>query len=170
MPTAPLTREKLLESLDHKAQAHFAASGNCAQSSFATLQSYFDLPGEDTLRALTPLPGIAMRGETCGAVTGCLMAIGMVYGRDHMDDKQGFFQSLKPAREFCRRFEEAYGHTACNKILEAELGQPFDLMDDHSYWEYINCGGFETCAEIVGTAVRIAADIILEGETGVSET
>ena len=57
-------------------------SGNCAQTAFAVLQERFDLDGGQVLRALTAFPGIALRGETCGAVTGSLMALGLVCGRD----------------------------------------------------------------------------------------
>ena len=55
-------------------------SQNCAQTSFAVLQHEFNLDGGTILKALTPFPGIALRGETCGAVIGCLMAIGLVHG------------------------------------------------------------------------------------------
>jgi hypothetical protein len=43
-------------------------SGNCAQTSFSILNDEFDLGGDLILKALTPFPGIALRGETCGAV------------------------------------------------------------------------------------------------------
>jgi C_GCAxxG_C_C family probable redox protein len=57
--------------------------GNCDQTTFLTLRDEFDLEGDEVLKALTPFPGIALRGETCGAVTGGLMILGLVYGRDH---------------------------------------------------------------------------------------
>ena len=44
-------------------------SKNCAQTSFAVLQGEFNLEGGAILKALTPFPGIALRSETCGAVT-----------------------------------------------------------------------------------------------------
>jgi C_GCAxxG_C_C family probable redox protein len=85
------------------------ASGNCAQTAFAGLQEEFDLEGGGILKALTPFPGIALRGETCGALTGGLMALGLVYGRDDLDDWRGYIASLPPARRFCRRFAEQQG-------------------------------------------------------------
>ena len=60
--------------------------GNCAQTSFAILNEEHDLDGDQILKALTPFPGIALRGETCGAVTGSLMALGLVYGRENLKD------------------------------------------------------------------------------------
>jgi hypothetical protein len=60
--------------------------GNCAQTSFAILNEEHDLHGDQILKALTPFPGIALRGETCGAVPGSLMALGLVYGRENLKD------------------------------------------------------------------------------------
>jgi hypothetical protein len=72
------------ERLAHRAKEILTISGNCAQTSFAVLQEEFNLDGGEVLRALTPFPGIALRGETCGAVVGSLMALGLVYGRDDL--------------------------------------------------------------------------------------
>jgi hypothetical protein len=38
---------------------------------------------------LNPFPGIALRGETCGAVIGCLMALGLEFGREDLSDRRG---------------------------------------------------------------------------------
>jgi C_GCAxxG_C_C family probable redox protein len=92
-------------------------SGNCAQTSFVVLQEQFDLDGGQILRALTPFPGIALRGETCGAVTGSLMALGLEFGRDDLSDWRGYIGSLPSARRFCKRFEEENGSTGCAKRI-----------------------------------------------------
>lgn len=146
-----------------KVRDTLAVSGNCAQTSFAVLQEEFNLEGETILKALTPFPGIALRGETCGAVTGCLMAIGVVYGRDKLDDWKGYIASLPPSRRFCRRFEEEHGSTSCVKLLEAKLGRGFNLANRGEALEYVAAGGPQTCSEIITRAVQIAADINPEG-------
>ena len=102
---------------------------NCAQTSFVVLQDTFALEGNAILKALTPFPGIALRGETCGAIVGSLMAIGLVYGRDDLEDLHAYLGSLPPARRFARRFEELHGSTNCQQILEAKLGRRFNLAD-----------------------------------------
>lgn len=138
-------------------------SKNCAQTSFAVLQKSFDLEGGEILKALTPFPGIALRGEACGAVTGCLMALGLVYGRDDLDDWRGYIASLPPARRFCRRFAEQHGSTACARILEEKLGRTFDLANPSEALEYAASGGPEACAEIVASAVQIASELMTKG-------
>lgn len=137
-----------------------AQSGNCAQTSFAVLQEEFDLDGGAILKALTPFPGIALRGETCGAVTGCLMALGLVFGRDELDDWGGYIASLPPTRRFCRRFEEQHGSTACANILQEKLGRNYDLADRAEALEYATSGGPQACEEVVAGAVLIASALI----------
>ena len=137
-------------------------SKNCAQTSFAVLQDEFSLDGGPILKALTPFPGIALRGETCGAVIGCLMALGLVYGRDDLDDWKGYLASLPPSRRFCRRFEEANGSTACSAILEKKLGRSYDLADRVDALKYAVGGGQKTCGKVIESAVQIAAEIIMK--------
>jgi len=96
-------------------------SGNCAQTSFVVLQEEFDLEGDQILRALTPFPGIALRGETCGAVIGCLMALGLEFGRDDLSDWRGYIGSLPSARRFCTRFEEENGSTNMPRQVDRRL-------------------------------------------------
>lgn len=155
------SQEERLSALAQKARDTLAQSGNCAQTSFAVLQDEFDLDGGGILKALTPFPGIALRGETCGAVVGCLMALGLVFGRDRLDDWRGYIYSLPSARRFCQRFEKEHGSTACASILEARLGRRFNLADRAESAEYLSAGGPQECAEVVASAVQIAAEAII---------
>lgn len=137
-----------------------AQSGNCAQTSFAVLQEAFDLPGAQILKALTPFPGIGLRGETCGAVVGCMMALGLVYGRDDLGDWKGYIGSLPPTRRFCRQFVSENGSTACATILETRLGRSFDLASPVEAAEYVAAGGQQACAEVITNAVHIAGELM----------
>lgn len=126
-----IINDALLSQLNTKVTEYLTVSGNCAQTSFLTLQENFDLEGGAILKALTPFPGIGLRGETCGAVIGSLMAIGLVYGRgrDQLEDWSAFTSSLGPARRFCRAFEKEYGSTMCGDIVEAQFGKRYNLAD-----------------------------------------
>lgn len=148
--------------LARKVNEALQRSKNCAQTSFSVLQDEFDLEGGEILKALTPFPGIALRGETCGAVTGCLMALGLVYGRDDLDDWKGYLASLPPARRFCRRFEEANGSTACSTILETKMGRSYDLASRMDAMKYAVAGGQKTCGKVIESAVQIAAELIMK--------
>jgi C_GCAxxG_C_C family probable redox protein len=148
------------DSLSSKAREILEESGNCAQTTFAILQEEFDLDGNQILRALTPFPGIAFRGETCGAVVGCLMALGLESGRDDLSDWRGYIGSLPSARRFCMRFEEENGNTDCASILKDKLGRSYDLANRTEALEYASSGGPEACTDVVASAVQIAAEAI----------
>jgi C_GCAxxG_C_C family probable redox protein len=153
----PSVREEKVDWLP-RAQELLLESGNCAQTSFAILNEEFDLQGAQILRALTPFPGIALRGETCGAVVGSLMALGIVYGRDDLSDWKGYIGSLPSARRFCRRFEEINGGTECAAILQEKLGKSYDLADKIQAFQYSRKGGPEACSGVVASAISIASE------------
>ena len=89
--------EDRVRALEKGVNQNLNTSKNCAQTSFVVLQQEFGLQGKEILKALTPFPGIALRGETCGAVIGCMMALGLVYGREDLGDWKGYLRSLPPA-------------------------------------------------------------------------
>ena len=162
--SAQFSREEVLSKLDQKVKEYLTISGNCAQTAFLALQEQFGLDDGAILKALTPFPGIALRGETCGAVVGCIMALGLVYGRERLDDWAGYTGSLPPVRRFCRRFEKELGSTMCGDILESEFGRRFNLADPAEAEEWQKTGATEKCTAVVRKGTRIAAEIILEKE------
>jgi C_GCAxxG_C_C family probable redox protein len=128
------------------------------------LQDEFDLEGEAILKVLTPLPGIALQGETCGAVTGGLMALGLIPARDKekLNNWQAYLDSLPPSSKFCRRFEDELGSTMCTDIVESQFGRRFDLANPKDAMLWMNYCALEKCGNVIEKGVRIVAEIILE--------
>lgn len=153
--------------LDQKVDQHMQRSHHCAQSSFLALKEQFGLDGDQVLKALTPLPGLAEKGKTCGALSGPLMALGLVYGRNEyqMGNWDAYQNSLIPAGEFFDRFEEEFGTTTCHGVQEVKFGKCFHLTDPEQLQEFQNAGATEHCSEVVRSAVRMAAEIILEDQS-----
>jgi C_GCAxxG_C_C family probable redox protein len=160
--SAGASREEVLKNITDKSLQILLRSGNCAQTSFLVLKEQFELDDGMILKALTPFPGVALRGETCGAVIGSLMALGLVFGRDNIDDMPGYLRSLPPARKFCRQFEKEQGSVMCGALLEAKLGKSYNLANPIEAAMYFSSGGPQKCAEVVACAVSIAAQIILD--------
>ena len=152
-----MSEQKNGKTIDERAKEFLNLSGNCAQSAFATLQEHFGLHSDDILKALTPFPGLALRGEACGAVVGSLMALGFVYGREELNNHRGYLASLSSARKFCTEFEKEFGSTSCAKILKKKMGKEYNLADSKESKEYLLAGGQEICAEVVANAVKTAA-------------
>jgi C_GCAxxG_C_C family probable redox protein len=159
-----MPRDLVIKMLDQKVDQYMQLSHHCAQSSFLALKEQFGLKGEQVIKALTPMPGIAERGETCGAVTGPLMAMGLIYGRDlhHLDDWDTYQESLVPTGHFCELFEKEFGTTLCHKVQEGKFGRCYRLTDPGELQEFQNEGATEKCSEVVRKAVQMAAEIILD--------
>jgi C_GCAxxG_C_C family probable redox protein len=150
----------MLQRLADNGRGALSRYHNCAQASFSVLQDEFHLEGGPIVKALTPFPGLASRGETCGAVIGCLMAIGLVYASDIPGDGQGYLAAVDPARRFCTRFVERNGSTACASILQANLGFSVDLTDPAQARAYSAAGGGKVCSNLVAAAVQVAGEVI----------
>ena len=162
-----MPQDLVMKMLDQKVDQYMQRSHHCAQSSFMALKEQFGLEGDQVFKALTPLPGIAERGETCGAVTGPLMAMGLIYGRDiqQMEDWDRYQTSLIPAGNFCNRFEKEFGTTLCHEVQETKFGRCYRLTDPDELQDFQNAGATEQCSAVVRTAVHMAAEIILEDDS-----
>ena len=159
-----LPRELVMQLLDQKVENYMQLSHHCAQSSFMALKEQFGLGGEEVVKALTPLTGIAERGETCGAVTGPLMAMGLIFGRNvnQLNDWETYRSSLIPAGRFCQQFVEAFGSTMCHEIQKGEFGRCYQLTDPEELRAFQEADATGHCTEVVKKAVRLAAGVILD--------
>ena len=147
--------------LDQRVNNYMTQSHHCAQSSFLALSEQFGLENKEILKALTPLPGIAERGQTCGVVIGSLMAMGLVFGRDRIDDWQKYRESLVPTGDFVDKFEKEFGSTQCGDIIKKEFGKRLDLRNPKDHQEFVAADATAKCSLVVRKGVRIAADIII---------
>jgi hypothetical protein len=90
------------------------------------------------------------------------MALGLIFGREDLDDEPGFQRAVVIARTFCQRFEKELGSTMCGSIQESKFGRRFDLLNPEQIaaWEAAN--PIDKCSVVVGAGVRIAAELIAE--------
>ena len=133
-----LTKEELA--------ARFAAGGLCSQ---CTLEPWADALGydaEELLRMSAAFGGGMFRGDTCGGVTGALIALGLVFGDDIALTKQ-------KVAEFQEAFTERCGTTICRELLGYDLSVPGELEKARESGEML---------EICPVAVRAASVILRE--------
>lgn len=155
-------RAEVLERLERKAGDYLEAYGSCAQGTLLAMQEEFDLGNAEVLKAATAMPGVALRGETCGAVIGPIMALGLEFGRDKPEDYGAFLRTLQAANRFCRLFEEEFGTCMCAGVQERLFGRSFDLLDPADMQEFAAAGAQKKCRIAAGKAVRIAGEMLLE--------
>jgi len=114
--------------------------------------------------------GVARMGETCGALTGAIMAVGLAVGRERIEDTAQYRRAMAPAQEVYERFREIEGASLCPEIHKIRYGRSFQLTDPEQYKAFLEAGGHgETgCPDVCAHAAKIAAETILrlreEGE------
>jgi len=164
-------KEKILDRVAKKAGDYEEVSISCCQGTLAALQEEFTLDGgEDVIKAATFMPGIASRKETCGAVVGGLMALGLVLGRDKIKDpepntpeaKEQMLKLREKAWRFCEEFKKEFGSTMCGDIRPRIMGRDYNSMDPIERQQFLDDGGPKKCRVPPEKAARIAASIILE--------
>ena len=120
---------------------------------------------KDVFKAASGLSaGVAKRGETCGALTGGIMATGLLVGRERFEDKEQLQISLAVAEKVYLRFKEEVGHTLCSEIHKIRYGKTYRLYIPEEGEAFHNMGGHSRkgCPEVCGIGARIAAEIILD--------
>jgi C_GCAxxG_C_C family probable redox protein len=97
--------------------------------------------------------GMAHMGETCGAVTGAFMVIGLKYGNIEVDDEKAKEMTNKLAREFVDKFKALNGSILCRELIGCDISTPegMKLAKERRLFETV-CPNF----------VRSAAEIIEE--------
>ena len=161
-----LSKEKRLDRIAWAAYYNHRVYGGCSRSVLKALQDHLHLDGEGALKASTALAGgVARMGQTCGAVTGSVLAIGLVLGREELEDRQAYSDTLEASNELCDRAKKELGSTVCSDILKKLFGRSFDFKKDEEIKEWYTAGGLEKCSMVSAIVARIAADIILKLKT-----
>ena len=119
---------------------------------------------KDVFKAGSALAGgVARQGETCGALTGAIMAVCCLVGRERLEDREQYAKSIEEASQIYNLFREAIGHTLCAEIHKIRYGKVYRLINPDERDAFHRDGGHERtgCPEICGVAARIAAEAIL---------
>jgi C_GCAxxG_C_C family probable redox protein len=67
---------------------------------------------------------MARTGETCGAVTGALMVIGLQHGKTRKDDDDSRELAYALAQEFMDAFRDLNGSLLCRDLLGVDVSTP----------------------------------------------
>ncbi|MFW9773235.1 MAG: C-GCAxxG-C-C family protein [Candidatus Thorarchaeota archaeon] len=98
---------------------------NCAQSIFSTYSEQFGLDRSTALKISTGFGGgMGRMGNTCGAVSGAFMVLGLKYGmgaKEDIDAKEKTYQYIK---EFSSHFQEKCDSIICREILGCDISTP----------------------------------------------
>ncbi len=140
---------------------------DCCESTLMIVHREHPLPGFDSniMRAASPFGGgVGRWGSACGAATGAVMALGLVYGTDgegSLEEFQGKREHLfEMSKVFMREFEEAFGSVNCSDIFYGLF--PWTEESEARYQE-IKAQGLVKCDDYIDWAAKRVLEILGEG-------
>ncbi len=159
-----VNRQQILDRAQRRAEEYNLLARNCAKSTGLALMEEFGLGNLEIVKALSPFPGFGGTGWMCGGVTGSLIALGLYFGSDDLENYDAVGVTMMAARKFMRRFQEQVGAVVCPMLQEdVVLGRYMDpAASPENMLAFANAKGFEKCSLLPGTGARLAAEIIIE--------
>jgi len=106
----------------NEAVACFIDSFNCSQAILSTYCEEFGMDKKTALQIACGLgAGMGRLQETCGAVSGAYLLIGLKYGKFLKEDDPAKEKTYAMVREFAKLFEERNNTTNCRELLGVDL-------------------------------------------------
>lgn len=140
-----------------KAVKFFSEGLHCSQSVLAAFADECRIT-EDMAFRLGSCFGSGMRkGNVCGACTGALMVLGLMFGEEHNGDPEERMRSNRLNDEMTDRFIQANGTCICNELLGCDVTRPEDVQYARESGLFKNF-----CPKMVESAVDILEGIIEE--------
>jgi C_GCAxxG_C_C family probable redox protein len=97
--------------------------------------------------------GIAKTNGMCGAVSGGVMAISMIHGRDTENDSQEIINSK--IQKFIEEFKLAFHETGCTNLTRCDLSTKEGMEKFKANNLHMKCAGFvETATELTLNALK----------------
>jgi C_GCAxxG_C_C family probable redox protein len=93
--------------------------------------------------------GIAYRGSVCGAITGAVLAVGMLVGQRQPDHKLAKLSARQRVDRLIDHFEAMHGAVNCRELIGT------DLRDEDQHLQFIQSGLWRTrCMGQIETVIR----------------
>jgi len=100
----------------------FKEGFSCSQALLSTYGVQFGLSREMALKVSSVFGGgMGVMGETCGAVTGAFMVIGLQYGKIRVEDELTKEKAYSLVKEFVDEFKFRNGSIICKELLGCDV-------------------------------------------------
>lgn len=127
---------------------------DCSQVVVAAFADELGLTQEEAYKMAAGFGGEMGIGETCGAIVGAMIVLGLRYGHcdtAHMEQKD--IMNEKRA-EFLTKFREKYGVCSCKGLLKHDIADPEEMqkiLDEGLLFDF--------CLEVVGDTIAILNEV-----------
>ncbi len=144
----------------------------CAQCTLAAVQDALGMREDAVYKSASGLAaGIGQCTDgSCGAYTGGVMMLGLLFGRSRADEAtekgaEGKQDSARLAAALHDRFISEYGSVRCSDIHRKLFGRSFDLKSPAGKQEFDDAGAHSDdtkCGAVVGKGARWTVELIGE--------
>lgn len=145
-----------MDEVEH-AVSCFKDGFNCSQAVLSAYGERFGLDHEMALKVSGAFGGgMGHLGETCGAVTGAFMLIGLKYGKTRAEDEQRREKAHSLVKEFAREFKSRNGSITCRELLGCDIStsEGMKLAEENELF-------ITRCPKFVRDAAEIIEQILL---------
>jgi C_GCAxxG_C_C family probable redox protein len=109
-------------SLTELAVTRFRDGCSCSQAVFSTYAEPMGLDRETALKVSGGFGGgMGRMAETCGAVTGAMMAIGLKHASADVNDVEAREKTYELVRRFAGEFQARHGSLDCRDLLGCDI-------------------------------------------------
>jgi C_GCAxxG_C_C family probable redox protein len=126
---------------------------NCSQIVLSSFAEDLGLDSEMANKVATCFGGGMGSGDTCGAVTGALMVLGLKYGNYLPYASQA--EAKRKSAQFKKKFLEEYNSLVCQELLGYNVSVPEDmkiLMENNTIMNF--------CPGVIAYAMEILEEIL----------
>ena len=132
-------------------------SGYCCSQS--VLYSFADRVGLEPDLALKLADGfgagMGRKQKVCGAISGAVLVLGLLYGRGEGEPEEKHEQTYAKVQELIERFEAQHGTAICRELLKG-----CDLLTPEGQAKFKGEKMIEDCYGFVADTVKILEDLI----------
>ncbi|MCW8929766.1 MAG: C-GCAxxG-C-C family protein [Gammaproteobacteria bacterium] len=108
-----------------KAREQFINGLNCSQSVIAQYADKYQLDLATACKLATGFGGgMGRMGNTCGALTGAYLVLGLEYGSESATEKHKKDQTYEKIQNFTQQFEQRNGSCNCRDLLGCDISTP----------------------------------------------
>jgi C_GCAxxG_C_C family probable redox protein len=138
-----------------KAVEVFKEGFSCSQAALGAYCERFGLDKKTAYKISSGFGGGMHLDQTCGAVTGAIMVIGLKYGRTRADDVEAKMKMVEAVREFAKKFKSRHGSISCTALIGCNISTPegFEEAKKKDLFKKV-------CPDFVKSAAEILEEIL----------
>ena len=142
-----------------KATQKFRDGCACSQAILDVYGTPLGLAHEQAMRVAAGFAGGMRLGETCGAVTGAFMVLGLRHCSADCDRPGGRAEVYARVMEFADRFRERNGSLLCRDLLGCDISTPEGMKQARERNLFKT-----TCVQMVRDAAEILEEMATESQ------